>query len=66
MQVAISIDKGVVGRNISEGEILMVDVPEKHVKTLMSKFLDQLSEHDKETLNELIQIKRRESPVWGL
>jgi hypothetical protein len=44
----------------------MVDVPEKHVKTLMSKFLDQLSEHDKETLNELIQIKRRESPVWGL
>jgi len=66
MQVAASIEDGVVGRNISEGEVVYSDVPERNLKTLMSKFPSELSESDHETIKELIQLKRRENPVWGL
>lgn len=65
MQVAVSIENGVVGRNISEGDVLLADVPERHLKTLLTKFPSELSESDQETIKELIQLKRRENPVWG-
>lgn len=65
MQVAVSIEDGVVGRNISEGDTFYADVPERHLKTLMTKFPSELTESDQVTIKELIQIKRRENPVWG-
>jgi translation initiation factor 5B len=65
MQVAISIEDGVVGRNVSEGDVLLADVPERHLRTLMTKFPSELTESDQETIKELIQLKRRENPVWG-
>jgi len=65
MQVAVSIEDGVVGRNISEGDTFYADVPERHLKTLMTKFPSELMESDQVTIKELIQIKRRENPVWG-
>lgn len=65
MQVAVSIEDGVVGRNISEGDTFYADVPERHLKTLMTKFPSELTEGDQVTIKELIQIKRRENPVWG-
>lgn len=65
MQVAVSIEDGVVGRNISEGDILYTDVPERHLKTFTSKFSSELTEGDQETVKELIQLKRKQNPVWG-
>jgi len=65
MQVAVSIEDGVVGRNISEGDTFYADVPERHLKTLMTKFPSELMESDQVTIKELIQINRRENPVWG-
>jgi translation initiation factor 5B len=65
LQVAVSIEDGVVGRNISEGEVIYADVPERHVKTWLTKFPSELTESDQETIKELIQLKRRENPVWG-
>ena len=65
MQVAVSIEDGVVGRNISEGDTFYADVPERHLKTLTTKFPNELTESDQVTIKELIQIKRRENPVWG-
>ena len=65
MQVAVSIEDGVVGRNIDEGDIIYADVPERHLKTLLAKFPGELTEADHETINELIQIKRKTNPVWG-
>lgn len=65
MQVAISIEGGVVGRNINEGDVIYADVPERHLKLLLTKFPGELNEQDRETVNELTQIKRRENPVWG-
>jgi translation initiation factor 5B len=64
-QVAVSIEDGVVGRNISEGDTILTDVPERNLKTLLTKFPSELSESDHETIKDLIQLKRRENPVWG-
>jgi translation initiation factor 5B len=65
-QVAVSIEDAVVGRNISEGDTIYTDIPERNLKTLMTKFPNELTQSDHETINELIQLKRRENPVWGL
>src|SRR6266581_1569431 len=55
-QVAVSIDKPIVGRHIFEGDILYVDVPTKHAKTLSSKFRDYLSPAELALLDELANI----------
>jgi len=66
MQVAISIEKAIVGRHISEGDILMVSVPEKHVKVLLAKFKEQMSLDEIELLNTLTQVMRKENPLWAM
>lgn len=66
MQIAVSIDKAVVGRSINENEKFIVDVPERHVKALQMKFGSMLTPKEVEVLSELIQIKRRENPIWAL
>jgi translation initiation factor 5B len=66
MQVAASIDKGVVGRNVVEGQNLVVDVPERHAKILQSKFASELTPEESELVSNLIQLKRRQNPIWGL
>jgi translation initiation factor 5B len=66
MQVAASIDKGIVGRNVVEGQSLTVDVPERHVKILQSKLTAELTAEENELLSNLIQLKRHQNPIWGL
>jgi len=66
MQVAASIDKGVVGRNLTEGQNLIVDIPERHVKTLQSRFASQLTPEEDDLVKSLVQLKRRQNPIWGL
>jgi translation initiation factor 5B len=65
MQVAISIDDPTVGRQIFEGDILYVDVPESHVKELLQTYRTEISENEIKTLEEIIQIRRRERPLWA-
>jgi translation initiation factor 5B len=60
-EVAISIDKGVVGRNIKEGEILYSNIDEKSAKLLLS----ELKEEDLKCLEEIIEIKRKSDPFWA-
>ncbi len=59
MQVAISIDKPTVGRQISEGDVLYVAVPDHHIRALSSKFKDRLSGEDLELLGRISEISRR-------
>lgn len=66
MQVAASIDKGVVGRNVLEGQNLTVDIPEKHVKILQSRLASELSPEEAELIKSVIELKRRQNPIWGL
>ncbi len=65
MQVAISLDKPIVGRHIYEGDIFYVRVPEAHAKILVTKFQDRLSPEEIGALNELIEVMRRKSPFWA-
>ncbi len=64
-QVAISLDKPVVGRHINEGDVLLVKVPEEHAKALLTRFQDRLSSEELNTLNELVDIMRRQLPLWA-
>lgn len=64
-QVAISIQGPVFGRQIKEDDILYTLPKEDDVKLLLSKFKDRLKEDEIKTLNEIIDIKRKASPLWA-
>jgi len=64
-QVAISLDKPIVGRHIFEKDTLYVKVPEPHAKILLTKFQDHLSVEELNTLNEFVEMMRRKSPFWA-
>jgi len=65
MQVAISLNKPTVGRQIHEKDILYVAVPEEQAKALMTKFQDLLTQDELQALSELMEIKRRKNPFWA-
>jgi translation initiation factor 5B len=56
----------IVGRHIKERDVLYVDIPEKHVKLLRTKYADRLTESENETLKELIQLKRKKDILWAI
>jgi len=58
LHASTSIVGPTVGRQIKEGDILYVDVPESHIQEL-KKFADYLTEDEKETLEEIKEIKAR-------
>ena len=60
-EVAIAIDGVIVGRQIDEQDVLLVDVPEKHAKRLAKM---SLTASEKEILEELLQIHRRDDHFW--
>jgi len=65
-QVAISIRGPTIGRQIREGDQLLVNIPESHVKRLHTHFTDMLTPSELETLEELIELKRKyESKFWA-
>ena len=51
MQVSISIDDAILGRTISEGSELYVNVPEPHKNVLLSKFKESLNPDELELLD---------------
>ncbi len=64
-QVAVSLPKVTVGRQINEGDILYSAVPEEDFKKL-KELKKYLSEEEKEILKEIAQIMRAKNPVWGI
>jgi len=64
-QVAISVDGMTIGRQITENEIFLSDIPEKDFKKL-KELKEHLSNEEKELLKEIAEIKRKENPVWGI
>ncbi|MEM3458021.1 MAG: translation initiation factor IF-2 [Candidatus Bathyarchaeia archaeon] len=65
MQVAISMDKPMVGRHVFERDVLFVKVPEADAKVLLSKFMDRLGEDEREALNEFVALMRKKVPFWA-
>ncbi len=64
-QVAVSIDKPVVGRHFNEGDVLFVSVPEPHAKKLLADFQDRLDLGEFEALSEFVEMMRKITPFWG-
>jgi len=65
MQVAVSMDKPIVGRHVFEKDVLYVKVPEPDVRVLMSTYLDKLTEDEQEVLKEYVAAMRKKVPFWG-
>ncbi|NQV09466.1 translation initiation factor IF-2 [Candidatus Woesearchaeota archaeon] len=64
-QIAVSMDKVTVGRQINEGDILYSAIPEEDFRKL--KNLKQyLTPDEIETIKEISKIMRKENPVWGI
>ncbi len=62
-EVAIAISDAVIGRNVKPGDILLSELTENDVKNLKDV---ELTYEEKEILDEIISIKRKEKPFWGL
>ncbi len=58
-QVAVSIDKPMVGRHIFEGDVLYVDVPPQHARVLATKFKDHISSRELALLDELASLGKK-------
>ncbi len=65
--VAISIrGKILVGRHVDEGDIIYTDIPKEHARLWLTKYRDELSDDEKMVLKEIIEIKRKKDPFYGL
>jgi len=64
-EVAVSIDGPTVGRQINEGDVLYVEVPEKHAKVMEQELYDALGQSERLMLDEFLTIKRRDNPFWA-
>jgi len=65
MQVAISVDKPMVGRHIFEKDLLYVKIPERHAKALLTTFRDRLRIEEQEALDEYVNLMRKKIPFWA-
>jgi translation initiation factor 5B len=65
MEVAVSMEKPIVGRHVFEKDVLFVKVPEADAKALNAAHLDQLSEGEQEVLREYVKIMQKKTPFWG-
>lgn len=55
-KVAISMEEPTVGRQIKEGEILYVKVPEEDLKEILTEFKNELTESELKVIEELKEI----------
>jgi translation initiation factor 5B len=65
LEVAISIEGATVGRQVSVGDDLFVDVPERHIKVLEREMVKTLNTSTQEILTEFTTMKRKGDPFWG-
>ena len=65
-EVAVSMPTPIVGRHIKERDVLYVDVPEKDVRALRTKFAGRLTENALKALQELTDVKRKKDLLWAI
>lgn len=65
--VAISIrGRILIGRQVDEGDIMYTDIPKEHVVKWLKNYKNELSNDELLVLNEIIKIKRKQDPLYGL
>jgi translation initiation factor 5B len=65
MQVAVSIKEPTIGRQINEGDVFYTDLNSRQAKQLSEKFIHRLNDGEKEILNFVVGLKRKEDPAFG-
>ena len=65
MQIAVSMDKPIVGRQIFEKDTLFVKVPEPDVRAFQGAFADKLNEEEKQALKDFVIAMRKKSPFFA-
>ncbi len=63
-EVAIAIDGVTVGRQISGGDVLLVELTEEEARTLRRR--KELTHDETEALEQICEVKRKEDPFWGM
>ncbi|MEM0015848.1 MAG: translation initiation factor IF-2 [Saccharolobus sp.] len=67
MEIAASIkSNAMIGRQVKEGDILYTDVPKEDLEILLTKYSSSVTDDMKDVIKEIISIKRKEDPVYGL
>ncbi|WP_171715124.1 translation initiation factor IF-2 [Acidianus sp. RZ1] len=67
MEVAMSIkSNAMIGRQVSEGEILYTDVSKEDLEILVNNYKSSITDDMKEVIQEIIKIKRKDDPLYGL
>ena len=61
-ELAASIDGAVVGRNLKEGEVLWVSLPEAAARALKDQ---PLTANERTILDEVVRMRRSVHPFWG-
>ena len=64
-QVAVSLPKVTVGRQINEGDILYSAIPEEHFRKLR-QHKKYLSKEEINIMKEIAAIMREKNPMWGI
>ena len=65
LQVAVSMNEPVIGRTISEGEILYTLPTAIGARLLNQKYRESLSDSDFDILQEILNIRRKIVPLYG-
>ena len=65
MQVAVSMDKPIVGRHVFEKDVLYVKVPEADVRTFQNVFADKLTDEEQAVLKEYVVAMRKKSSFFA-
>ena len=65
MQVAVSMDKPIVGRHVFEKDVLYVKVPEADVRTFQNVFADKLTDEEQAVLKEYVAAMRKKSSFFA-
>jgi len=65
-ELAVSIEGAIVDRHVKEGDVLYVDVPRDHALALRTELKDLLTGDELAVLDEIIAIKQREDPTYGV
>jgi translation initiation factor 5B len=65
MQIAVSMDRPIVGRHVFEKDILYVKVPEPDARALLEKHLDKLTAEEQQVIKEYVEMMRKKTPFWG-
>ena len=64
-QVAVSIKEISVGRQVNEGDIFYTDLGSKEAKLLLERFYYRLAQEEKDILNTIVNIRRRNDPSYA-